>query len=118
MLEPLTFHPEVLELWSKALKDYDSLPENERLQMHFLFSRFFRWNEQQHLQLSRGNYDASFFESMVLRFSEFLTYPGIQQWWLRNRDVFESKFRTFVEARLDENRLRGRSDPPNLERDD
>ncbi len=117
ILEPLTFHPEVLDLYRRAIADYDSLPEDERIRIHFLISRFFRWNEQQHLQMSRGNYDDSFFESMTLRLIEFLSNRGIQQWWRRNKDAFGREFRDFVEANLIEAAKRGYDSSPNIKSD-
>ena len=91
---------ELAEIYLRGCRDYNDLPNTERLRVAGVFQRRMKLVEQQHLHVSKGNIDPAFFESMDKTYFEWLTFPGVQQWWELNHDYFSSEFRASVEAQV------------------
>jgi hypothetical protein len=64
-----------------------------RLSMH-LHSTF-RIYEQAFLHVSRTNVDESYFTSSEKTKFELLGFPGVQRWWERSNNLFESRHSEF-----------------------
>lgn len=100
----LTRDAELLHLYRIAISDIDSLEDNDRLRIGFLFNRAFRTFEQHYLHVSGDTIEATYLESVNTRIREFMSFPGVQRWWELNRDSYEINFRTYVEVLLEESR--------------
>ena len=79
---------ELLATYMKAIKDYKSLPDLERLRFSLFMGRAFRVLEQQFLHTKRSSIDIDYFESINTSFTEALTFPGVLQWWETSGDSF------------------------------
>jgi hypothetical protein len=84
---------ELSEIYLKAVQDFDSLPKQERIRVSLLFQRMMRIEEQRRIHIDKGNIDAAFFDSMDRTVFEWLTFPGVQQWWSGSKEYFEPGFR-------------------------
>ena len=107
LLHLLIEDSEVANLYLKAVNDYDSLPNNDRIRMTFLFQQLMRLAEQQHLHVKQGNIDPAYFDSMDRTYFEWLTFPGTQQWWTGSKEFFEPEFRERIDTLIDKARERG-----------
>ncbi len=79
-----------------------SLEGDERMRISMYFIRGFRVIEQQYIHTSRGKLDESYFASTKTAFRQFLTFPGVRQWWASSGDLFEPDFRDYIERELQE----------------
>ena len=90
---------ELFEIYQKAMRDYESLAENERARIHMAgFSPLFGVLEQQYLHMNHGNIDPVFLESIKSRMAEASGFPGIRMWWERNRDIYSQEFKDYVDG--------------------
>lgn len=101
-LKSLTDDEKLTELYLKAIRDYMSLEDNDRMQISIFFIRGFRVLEQQYIHTSRGKLDDSYFESANIAYKQFLTFPGVKQWWEQSNDMFEDGFRMRVEEWIED----------------
>ena len=106
ILEPFVLDEKLIAVFRKAIRNYEGLPDDDRLRMSYLFSRMFRFFEQQYLHTSLGNVETSYFESINLAHMELLTFPGVQQWWQLCVE-FGPAFHDHVEEMLVEAKSRG-----------
>ncbi|MGR8946690.1 MAG: hypothetical protein ACU84Q_01495 [Gammaproteobacteria bacterium] len=91
---------EFSELYLKAVQNYDELPNSERIRVALLFQRGFRILEQQYLHTGKSQVDPVFFESIRLTFIEWLTFPGVQQWWMKSSGFFAREFSHHVDQMM------------------
>ena len=96
----LTSDFEFTEIYGKAVQNYDDLPETQRLWASLVFQRMCRLMEQQVLHIDHGNTDPVFLGAMKQVYSELMTFPGFQQWWLRSSNLFSAGFVGYVEDNL------------------
>lgn len=107
MLSSFTEHPALSSLYLNAVQDFTGLDNEDRIKATFLFQRFARIYEQQCIHVEQGHFDPAFFESVDKTFFEWLTFPGVQQWWARNKGFFESSFEARVDRLLVQARQQG-----------
>ena len=98
---------EVAQIYIKAVQDYDTLPNDERIRASFLFQQFMRLAEQQHLHVKQGHIDPAYFDSMDRTYLEWLTFPGTQQWWSGSKEFFEPEFRARIDMLIAKAKERG-----------
>jgi len=84
------------EIWLKAIEDYDSLRDVERLKASLIFHDLLRNYEQQFIHIQAGHADGSYLDSINRIFQDFLTFPGVQQWWGSSRHAFDDAFENHV----------------------
>jgi hypothetical protein len=108
VMETLISNPDLVEMYGTAVQDYNALPNKERLWASFCFQRLFRVMEQQLLHNRISNIEDDYHQSMSRAFFEFLTFPGVQQWW-ENVDMFSDEFQKYVRKRLIEAKSQGYS---------
>jgi len=100
LMDAVTRDEAMVELYSRAVQNYDKLPRGERLRMSLMFQRMFRQMEQVYLHTTKGNLDPGFFRSIDSIHLEILTYPGVRQWWVGSKGFFDDDFREHTEAVL------------------
>ena len=98
---------EVAEMYLKAAQSFDDLPNNERVRVTLLFQRMMRLAEQQHLHVEKGHIDPAFFDSMDRTYFEWLTFPGVQEWWVGSKEFFEPGFRARIDALFERAKEKG-----------
>ena len=89
---------EFVQLYLKAAVGYHCLPNEERVRIASFFHQIMRFNEQQYLHEVRTNVDSIYFESIHNTYEEWLTFPGVQEWWDVSDKMFGEKFRHKVDA--------------------
>ena len=99
-MDKISDSSEFAEIWLKGVQNYETLPNVERVRLSMFFNRAMRILEQQYLHTARGTIDPVYFESAVAMYSEFLRFPGVQQWWPGSREQFEPQFREEAERLL------------------
>jgi hypothetical protein len=85
------------EIWLKGVRDYEALPEKERIRLSFLFQRCCRIMEQHYRHTARGNLDIAYNQSVDNQYAEFFSLPGVQRWWELSKGHFEPEFREKIE---------------------
>ena len=107
ILNTLVVTDGLMEIYLQGVRDYKSLPEIERLKVALIFQKTIRAMEQQFIHTKKSGVDDSYFLSANLAFEEFLTFPGVQQWWEINAKHFEPEFRLQVDGKLEVAKERG-----------
>lgn len=97
VLDTLIEDPELLATYLKGVKDYKALPDEERLRTSLLIQKGFRIQEQQYLHTMHASVNSEYFASTNRSFVEWLTFPGILQWWSMSKDMFGIAFQERVE---------------------
>ncbi len=98
--ELLILNPEVAELYLKGLQGYSQLDRPERLRFGMLVE-----NLLGALQASYDRYvgleiDPGRVEGIAKMLDSMLVYPGVREWWSRNRADQRSEFHELVRERL------------------
>ena len=88
------------EIWLKAIVDYDSLRDAERLKASLIFHDMLRVYEQQFIHIRAGHADGSYLDSINRVFLDFLTFPGVQEWWESSRHAFDDAFENQVDLMI------------------
>ncbi|MEQ8693992.1 MAG: hypothetical protein RIC85_01525 [Gammaproteobacteria bacterium] len=100
VLNTLVVTDGLMEIYLKGVQDYRSLPNVDRLKVALIFQKTIRLMEQQIIHTKKSGVDDSYFLSTNLAFEEFLTFPGVQEWWGTSKHHFEPEFRAQVEKLL------------------
>ena len=106
-LDLLITNPEMVPVYAKAVQDYNSLPNDDRLWAAILFQRIFRVVEQQLLHIDDFNADQDYIDSFQRSFFEALTFPGVQQWWETSNNLFSERFQAYVNKALIDAKAKG-----------
>ena len=96
----ITENAEIASIYLKAVRDYESLPDLDRLRISLQFQRNFRMLEQQFLHIKSGNVEASYLESVNKAYREWLVFPGVKQWWKLSKHHFDSGFCAYIEQEM------------------
>jgi hypothetical protein len=88
---------EICQIYLCGIRDYTSLPDDDRMRLSLCFLRLFRAMEQQYLHVRLGNLNGTYFTSLQKTFMEFLSFPGVQEWWRLSCHMFEDSFCEEVE---------------------
>jgi hypothetical protein len=88
---------EMCSIYLRGIKDYDGLPDTDRIRLSMHLHSTFRIYELAFLHASRTNVDKSYFASSEKTKFELLGFPGVQRWWERSNNLFESEFIAHIE---------------------
>jgi hypothetical protein len=88
---------ELCQIYLRGIRDYMSLPDDDRIRLSLFFLRLVRAMEQLYLHVRLGNLDDTYFTSIQKTYMEFLAFPGVQEWWRLSGHMFEDSFREEVE---------------------
>jgi hypothetical protein len=106
-LEPCFKDRELSALNLKAIQNYEELPRDDRYRMAMYIQSIMRMFEQHHVHIQHHKVEQAFVDSMNLSFQEWLTFPGIQRWWELTSDMFEPRFREYVDQMVEKAKVRG-----------
>lgn len=102
LLDLLIGDREVLSLYLRAIRDYENMPQEDRIRASFMLQRTLRTLEQQYLHIEKGHMDPAFFDSMERTYFEAFTFPGFHQWWEGSKHFFEPNFRRRIDEKVAE----------------
>jgi hypothetical protein len=88
---------EMCSIYLRGINDYDALPDTDRIRLSMHLHSTFRIYELAFLHASRTNVDKSYFASSEKTKYELLGFPGVQRWWERSSNLFESEFIAHIE---------------------
>jgi len=97
-----------IEVWLKAIRDYESLQGHDRMKASLMFNLIMRTSEQDFLHEGTGHADDPYLESVDRVLSQNVSAPGLQEWWRTTGDLFNQSFQDHVNALIavqKENRL-------------
>jgi hypothetical protein len=97
VIEPIVDNKEMAAIYLAGVRDYEALPDDDRVRFSVYLVNLFRAMEQQYLHLSHGTMDPVYFESMAIGFKETLSLPGVQRWWALSRNSFDQGFGSHIE---------------------
>ncbi len=96
----MTEDAEIAAIYLKAVRDYESLPDLDRLRISLWFLRNFRILEQQFLHIKSENVEASYLESVSKTYREWMLFPGVKQWWKLSTHHFDPGFCAYIEREM------------------
>ena len=88
---------ELFKLYQRAIRDYSSLEDGDRIKAFAIFTGGMRMVELQFLHVSDAHFDTRFFAGIQARLQEMGSFPGVQQYWALNAKQFDPKFVEFAE---------------------
>ena len=88
---------EMCSIYLRGIRDYDGLPDTDRIRLSMHLHSTFRIYELAFLHASRTNVDKSYFASSEKTKYELLGFPGVRRWWERSNNLFESDFSAHIE---------------------
>jgi len=100
---------ELSSLYLEATQNYDELPRDDRYRVAMAIQSIMRMFEQHHVHIQHHKVEQAFIDSINLSFEEWLTFPGIQRWWELTSDMFEPRFREYVDQLVEKAKVRGHS---------
>jgi hypothetical protein len=77
--------------------DFDSLPEDEKIQFIVWIFSWFRVLEQAHLYQKRGFLDSEIWNGHVVHLRQLMNGVAIQNWWEVRKVFFSESFQKFVD---------------------
>jgi len=89
---------EIASLFLRANKDFESLPEAERLQFISMVQGIMRVWEDAYHQYREKRLNDQMWSAMVVQFSGYLSLSGVQSVWLIRKMAYSEDFRTFVDS--------------------
>ena len=77
--------------------DFDSLPEDEKIQFIVWIFSWFRVLEQAHLYQKKGFLDSEIWSGHVVHLGQLMSGLAIQNWWEVRKVFFSKSFQAFVD---------------------
>jgi hypothetical protein len=99
-LQTITENGEFAAIWLNGVRDYEALPDADRIRLSFLFQRACRIMEQHYRHTARGNLDVEYNQSVDNQYAEFFSLPGVQRWWELSKGHFEPGFRDRIDEMM------------------
>lgn len=87
---------ETAKLWIKAVSDYDSLKDYEKMQMMAVVGPMIRVWEEAYFQFQSGRLDREIWDTMVTQFSDLMATPMYVKFWDIRKHVYSKRFTAFV----------------------
>ena len=101
-LKLIAADPALSKIYLKAIRDYRSLPDEEKVRISIVFNDIFRNTEQRYLHTKSGHIEGSYLESINKVVVLFLSYPGVREWWLTSTHGFDTGFVSYIAERIGE----------------
>lgn len=95
-LRMLVSDDSLIEVWLKAIRDYEGLKGAERMKASLMFNLIMRNAEQDYLHRGTGHADDPYLESVDRVLSQNVASPGVQQWWATTGNLFNQGFQEHV----------------------
>lgn len=88
----------VARLWRLGLADWETLDEDERMSVSYMFLAYMRIFETLHYQFSTGVLEPKLFEAELNTLKWSVANPGVRAWWIGNPISFSAEFRAFIDG--------------------
>ena len=95
------------DIWLRGARDYHSLDNTERLRLSILYTHIMRNFEQQFIHARTDAAERTYLESINREYSQFLSFPGFQQWWETSGYVFDELFKAHLDNLIAEESKKG-----------
>jgi hypothetical protein len=101
ILTRLIEDPGMAEIWGRGLDGGTlALDEVETTRWHSMLLATFRHWDNLYYQYRNGLLETHLWRSYRVVIESYLVYPGIIEWWHRNKEGFSPELHTFIESRL------------------
>lgn len=94
--------PAVARIWIAGMRDFESLPLEDRIRFRFIMLNFFYGCQNNFLHTREGIVEPEFWEADETALRLFLKEPGVRAWWRRERSYLVAAFVDHVNSLLDE----------------
>ena len=89
---------EMASIYARALHDFNTLSEAERLQFISFFQGLFRVWEEGFYHHQHGRLDKPIWNAMNAQYAPYLSLPGFQRVWSIRKHAYSPDFRKFVDS--------------------
>ncbi|MEQ8694270.1 MAG: hypothetical protein RIC85_02955 [Gammaproteobacteria bacterium] len=87
---------DLIQIWLKAIRDYESLRGSDRMKASLVFNLIMRNAEQDFIHKGTGHADDPYLESVDRVLSQNVAPPGLKQWWATTGNLFNQDFQAHV----------------------
>ena len=101
--------PRVARLWRLGLAGWETLEEDERMSVSYMFLAYMRIFETLHYQFSTGVLEPKLFEAELNTLKWAVTNPGVIAWWAVNPISLSAEYRAFIDGLIREAQDKGRA---------
>ena len=91
-------HPEIAEVWTKGMADFDALVLSEQAQFSSIIGRILRITEGFYLSYSAGDLDAELWEGQNAMLKDVVMHAGVVSSWNNRKHWYSKSFRNHVES--------------------
>jgi len=96
----LNADPELVAIFYKGLKDFESLTESESQRFATVMGTSLRLFENLIYQAERGRLDKDAVQGLYAHFEWVIRQSGFRQWWVRGSTIFSRDFVDYISAFL------------------
>jgi hypothetical protein len=94
--------PNLADVLTRGHRDYDSLPNSERLQYGHMMLAAMLGTEATFHQHKRGQLEEAIWLRSLAALPTYAPFAGFRSWWSRARTSFTTEFREVVDAHLEQ----------------
>jgi hypothetical protein len=99
-LDQVAGDAELTRIWFTGIRDFESLPLEERQRFSVYTTSVFRRLENVVYQTNQGMLDPACWEGLRANVRHTLSQPGGIAWWKRARHLFNRQLQDFIEKEL------------------
>ena len=99
-LEILLNDKEVMDVWRRGLRDFDTLNNQEQARFILLISSCLQTFDELYFQWQEGALDSRMWEGMSARYLDAFAYPGFQSVWGKRKHQASPQFRHYVDQEI------------------
>jgi hypothetical protein len=107
-LRQLAEHPDLRELYYRAIHDFDSLEGADLVGFGVLMNQLFHIIQETYYQQADGHLDPRVWRETEVSVSEVIAYPGVQAWWRLRSHWFGEEFAKYI------NQVQRTAGPPRM----
>ncbi|MEY2487945.1 MAG: hypothetical protein QOH39_3593 [Verrucomicrobiota bacterium] len=96
--KPFAENAELARLWRIGLEDLPSLPAEEQARFFHSAYQFLKAFETIHFHHVYGLMDTQIWQGWCSLLEHYVASPGIDHYWQRRRELFSTRFQTFVDS--------------------
>jgi len=99
-LDQLAGDAELTRIWFAGIRDFESLPAEDRQRFSVYANSLLRRIENVVYQTSQGTLHPGSWRGLRASLKDTFSHPGVVAWWRRARHLFNPQLQDFVEAEL------------------
>ncbi len=90
--------PDLGRIFAVGVEGMGRLDENERIQFALIMFNFIKAVEDLHYQGDKGVMDPDLWRGWDYQARQYLTAPGVQEYWVQRPSAFSERFRDYVNS--------------------